>query len=726
MAGAIPDIVIRLVADVDDFIRDWDRAADAAERAAARIRAAGAAAGDGPDAGRFRDLNAELDRLTRAAREAADSIRDLGNSSRGASDDVESLRRRLGDLEGSLGGATRGMSGMAGGGKGMLVVFALIASMLPGIIAGIFALGAAATGLVLAIGVAALGSKGLGEAFDRLKTGIAPLRAELDGLFKSQLGDEFAALGMAITSYLTPAFRNVATAISEVIKDTTQWIRSSEGIATIKTAMGGTADLVRAMSPAVKGLVQIFLEFAASAAPSMKKIGEAISFVVVTLRDMFREADKSGQLTRIFEAGAEAIKGFGEIIKGVLMILMEMADQGGLPAADAMKKLGQALQDAAPAIGTFFKALAMIGDVIMTVVAAISAVVGWIAEMGAAMGDTDKNSQAIKDFFAGIPAVAGKAGDAVMGFFADLKKNAAVIDLADFGPWLNKVNQDMSQGTDKALATVKQWVSKTNDDVKAWGTKLNDAVKSGWDKTNAAIKAGVDKALAPIKEWWDKTVSETTAGAGKAVAAVKQWADSIVQSAKQLADKFVSEARAWWDKTVSAVKDGADKAVEFVKGMVDDLVDTVMELPGKFVEAGKALVDGLIEGAKSQIQALIDIFAGMAADALAAVKSALGIASPSKVFADEVGAQIPAGIAQGIAGGAPLIRSALRNLPLNANVALSGAAGQAGAIGMGAGRQVIEVKLAVGSGGDGALGQAIAKLGRTGQLKLSANAVVAK
>ncbi len=62
---------------------------------------------------------------------------------------------------------------------------------------------------------------------------------------------------------------------------------------------------------------------------------------------------------------------------------------------------------------------------------------------------------------------------------------------------------------------------------------------------------------------------------------------------------------------------------------------------------------------------------------------------------------------------------------MTANVALQGAGrGSAIGLGTGTGKQVIEVKLDVGSGGDGAAGAMISGLARRGQLKLTANAIV--
>jgi cell division septum initiation protein DivIVA len=680
MAGAIPDIVIRLTGDVDAFIRAWNEAARAAEQAAARIRAAGAAAGDGPDPSRFRDLNAELERLTRTARQAADAIREHGNASRRAGQDTDELGRRIRDLNGNLGRVGSSAMSAGAGSKLMQVAWAALASILPGIIAGIFALGAALTGIVLAAGVAVLGARGLGQAFDRLQATIAPLQRQLDSLFRSQLGQEMAKLGQTITSELTPAFKGVAGAIADLIKDTTQWIRSSDGISTIKQAMSGVQDLVRELSPAVKGLVQIFLEFAASAAPSMGKIGQAISEVVTRIRDLFREANKTGQLTRIFEAGAEAVKGFGQIVEGLIAILLEMADQGGQPAAQAMKNLGQAMKDAAPAIGALFANLARAAEVITTVIK-------WIAKLGDVLADVINPLRALEKAFPG-------ATKGMETFTKSVERIGASVGGA--GKEIQKFGQTVQKGMDKVAQDTAKALAKAGQEVVKWATKMASDAKSGTDKTNQAIKQGFDKAN---------------------------------QAIKQAVDKMVQDVKAWWDKTVADVGAGVDRANQALKAGIDKMIQDFKASADKFFQAGKDMVDGLIKGAKAKADELVNTFKEMAEKALAAAKAALGIHSPSQVFADEVGIHIPAGIAQGIKAGAPALNAALaasmRGLPTMANVALSGAAGRMGAISAGgAGRQVVEVKLAVGSGGDGAVGTMIGGLARRGQLKITANAVV--
>jgi hypothetical protein len=731
VAGAIPDIVIRLTADVDDFIRDWERAADAAERAAARIRAAGAAAGNGPGGGgnddttrRMRDLNAELERMTRAARNAADAIRDHGNSSRRAGEDVESLRRRLNELENGL-GRVGSAGASAGGGIGSMgKVLLVLASLLPGVIAGLFALGAAAVGVAAAAGVMALGAKGLGQAFDGLERTIQPLKRQLDSVFRAQLSQEMIKLGQTISTQLAPSFKEVAKAISEVIKDTSEWIRSSEGIQTIKTMMGGVADLVRELGPAVKGIVQIFVEFGAAAAPAMGKIGAAISEVITGLRDMFREAQKSGQLQRIFEAGAEAIKGFGEIVKGLIMILMEMADQGGKPAAEAMKDLGKALQNAAPAIGAVFRGLAQAAEV-------IAKVIEFVSRLGKAFKGTGGDIGAFVALFMAVGPVLGS-------IIAPIKMIADLFPKA--GKEIEKFATNFKKGLDKVALEIAKFVAKAGMDIAKWATKLVTdakqgvdkfaaAVKQGFDKANQAVKQAMDKVNQSIKQGWDKVSAPVTQGLAKMNAAVKQGFDKANQEITQAVDRMVQSAREWWDKMVAAIGQGLDRANQAIKDGIDKIVQGFKSMTDQFVRAGTEMVEGLIKGAKAKVDELVNTFKQMAEAALAAAKAALGIHSPSKLFADEVGAHIPTGIAQGITAGTPALQAALartmRTLPMTANVALAGASrGAAIGLGTGTGKQVIEVKLDVGSGGDGAAGAMISGLARRGQLKLTANAIV--
>jgi phage-related protein len=66
------------------------------------------------------------------------------------------------------------------------------------------------------------------------------------------------------------------------------------------------------------------------------------------------------------------------------------------------------------------------------------------------------------------------------------------------------------------------------------------------------------------------------------------------------------------------------------------------------VSAGRSIITGLAAGIRSGASAAVSAAISAARSALAAAKSALGISSPSKVFAEQVGKPIAQGIGLGM------------------------------------------------------------------------------
>ncbi len=94
--------------------------------------------------------------------------------------------------------------------------------------------------------------------------------------------------------------------------------------------------------------------------------------------------------------------------------------------------------------------------------------------------------------------------------------------------------------------------------------------------------------------------------------------------------------------------------------------------------AAKGLIDGLVKGITSGVARVIAAVKGLGAAAMGALKSALGIASPSKVFA-ALGAHIPAGLEVGIKGGSSGVKAASASMA--ASAVQGGAVGGKGAKG---------------------------------------------
>lgn len=147
--------------------------------------------------------------------------------------------------------------------------------------------------------------------------------------------------------------------------------------------------------------------------------------------------------------------------------------------------------------------------------------------------------------------------------------------------------------------------------------------------------------------------------------------DLIVNLVKGIVDNFPQIASAGIEAMQTMLKTIADNYPEYIqKGLeligklasgliqaIPDAVSGMGEVMAKAGEAitsvdwasfGKNIIDGIIGGITSAGSALFTSLKNLAGNALKAAKDKLDINSPSKVFADQVGAMIPSGIAMGV------------------------------------------------------------------------------
>jgi phage-related protein len=97
----------------------------------------------------------------------------------------------------------------------------------------------------------------------------------------------------------------------------------------------------------------------------------------------------------------------------------------------------------------------------------------------------------------------------------------------------------------------------------------------------------------------------------------------------------------WWDDTITKITTSITTVIDKAKQM------------------GKDIMHGVIDGVNEMSQKLKDAFGSVVGGAITWLKNLLGIASPSKLFADAIGQPIGQGIAAGIVASAPSIAGAL-------------------------------------------------------------------
>ncbi|WP_258115646.1 tape measure protein [Levilactobacillus yiduensis] len=143
-------------------------------------------------------------------------------------------------------------------------------------------------------------------------------------------------------------------------------------------------------------------------------------------------------------------------------------------------------------------------------------------------------------------------------------------------------------------------------------------------------------------------------GAGLAVAGaglmvVAAGLRSVTSAVSAMVSAFISGVA----RLVSGVTSGMASVVSAVRGGMQQAVSAAQSFAGALFSAGVNLIQGLVNGIKSMIGSAVSAVASVASKVVGAAKGALGIHSPSTVFA-EIGGYLVQGFANGITGSSQL------------------------------------------------------------------------
>lgn len=138
--------------------------------------------------------------------------------------------------------------------------------------------------------------------------------------------------------------------------------------------------------------------------------------------------------------------------------------------------------------------------------------------------------------------------------------------------------------------------------------------------------------------------------------------ETIKTKVAEFGENFKTKATEIGTNFFNSLVDGIKNLPTKIATLATDLVDEVKKLPDKFLEIGSNIVEGLWNGISGAWEWLKEKVSNLASNLLQGAKDALGIASPSKAFRDQVGKWIPAGIAVGITGNMSSLNKAMADM----------------------------------------------------------------
>lgn len=130
--------------------------------------------------------------------------------------------------------------------------------------------------------------------------------------------------------------------------------------------------------------------------------------------------------------------------------------------------------------------------------------------------------------------------------------------------------------------------------------------------------------------------------------AATNFVSGIINTISQLPGQFLTFLNTIITNILTFASNMATEAMNAATNFASNLIDGLAAIPGQVVSIGSDIIGGIVNGITGAAGSVVDAVTGAVGGAIEAAKKFLGIASPSKVFRDEVGQWIPKGLSVGI------------------------------------------------------------------------------
>jgi phage-related protein len=147
----------------------------------------------------------------------------------------------------------------------------------------------------------------------------------------------------------------------------------------------------------------------------------------------------------------------------------------------------------------------------------------------------------------------------------------------------------------------------------------------------------------------------------KAPLIINAWSQAMITSAL----KLIEVGQKIIEVIGNALTTYGPQLLSKAAAIINDLKARFIEAASRFLEVGAAIVNGIKEGIAGAWTQFTNWLYTMLGDIVQGVKDFFKIGSPSKVFADEVGRWIPAGIAEGIQEGMNTLDDAMVDMTMS-------------------------------------------------------------
>lgn len=538
--------------------------------------------------------------------------------------------------------------------------------------------------------------------------GVVDLIGDIFSVIDSQDPATMEAIGKAIGTIAA------SIAALKVAKDVVGSVSSLFSI--LKTFKGGVSGIVGVVGKAVEGFALwkggagtlgevIALEF-----PKLAAFGTKLSGLATTAGSVMTKigsfiGSAVSAIGEFFATFGTVIAGVGSIIAGAILAVtnfIDMFKNGFSIIKDILMGVGIALAAVgavilgAPALvaaaiaGIVFAVANLViavkqhWDEILTFVQEIPSKIGEVVDAVVAWFQAlpGRISAFLSEVIAGVQtwasnllsqasSAAENAVNAVENFFSNLPYKIGYIlgfvigKLVSFGvDAINWVTQNVPIIINNIVTFFSQlpgkvwtWLVNTYNKLVTWGGNMLQKASEAARNVVENVSTFFSELPGKVARWLQNTLTNLINWGSNMLSNGRQAASNTINAIVTFFSQLPGKIATWLTNTVNKVVSWGSQLASRGRSAASQLVNAVTSgvagLPGKMAEVGRNIVRGVWNGIsnaagwfKSQVRSF---FSGIVDGA----KSALGIHSPSRVFAKEVGKWIPPGVGVGIEDSMP-------------------------------------------------------------------------
>lgn len=353
---------------------------------------------------------------------------------------------------------------------------------------------------------------------------------------------------------------------------------------------------------------------------AMGNLEASVVNVGVQILDAFK-----GPATEGMSMLAEGIGGLPQAFKSMMGSITPTLQKMGSVFESSFAPVGQAVTGKLlPALQPFMQALQNLGSAILPIVSAAF--------------------QALTPVLGSLLAGLVQVGGTIMSTLTPVINNLAAVFQTvlpviqqQFQTWGTAI-QNVINAVFPFIQTV---VTTVMNIINGIITTVLAALQGDW----SGVWTGIQNIAVRV---WNGIQNIVTAGMNAVSGVVSSVMNAISNTWSGLWNTVKNLASSAWNGITGAVRNGVNTVANTVSGIGGKIKGAFSGAGSWLISAGNNIIQGLINGIKGAIGNAVAAVKGAASSIVNAAKGALGIHSPSRVFRDEVGKMIPAGLGVGV------------------------------------------------------------------------------